>query len=153
MLEMYIHPIGIPMVMTYCILSGLAGVYTEWILKTNYRQSLHLQNVFLYTYGTLLNIVIALGVALINSSRIDLTHLFTVFSIYTWLIILSQVFNGLFMSVVIKHTSNIIRLFLISFSLIVTTVLSMIVFNIILNICFFISFGTMTSALSIYYKY
>jgi hypothetical protein len=153
MSEMYIHPIGIPMVVTYCMLSGLANVYTEWILKKNYSQSLHLQNVFLYTYGTLLNMVVTLGVILITYSAIDLTNIFNGFSIYTWLIVLSQAFNGLFMSVVIKHTSNIIRLFVISFSLIVTTILSMTIFHMTLNIWFFISFGTMFFALSLYYKY
>ena len=152
MSEMYIHPTGIPMIVTYCILSGLAGVYNEWILKTNYNESLHLQNMFIYVYGTLFNMIVALGATLINSNAIDLVNPFTGFSIYTWLIILSQAFNGLCMSVVIKHILNIIRLFVISFSLIVTTILSMMIFHITLNIWFFISFITMICALSFYYK-
>jgi hypothetical protein len=153
MSEMYIHPIGIPMVMIYCILSGLAAVYNEWILKKNYNESLHLQNVFLYTYGSFFNVIFAVGATLIASSAVHVVNPFTGFSIYTWLIILSQSFNGLFMSVIFKHTSNIIRLFVISFSLIVTTILSMMIFRITLNIWFFISFGTMTCALSLYYKH
>lgn len=153
MSEMYIHPIGVPMVVTYCMLSGSAGVYNEWVLKKNYSESLHLQNVFVYTYGTLLNMIVVLGATLINSDAIDLVNPFTGFSIYTWLIILSQAFNGLCTSVVIKHTSNVVRLFVISFSLIVTTTLSVVIFHITLNIWFFISFATMSGALSLYYKY
>ncbi len=149
--EMYIHPLGIPMIAIYCTLSGLAGVYNEWILKRNYNESIHLQNIFLYTYGTFFNLVPAVSLMIKNSQTIDHLNLFHGFSLYTWLIVFTQVLNGLFMSVVIKHSSNIIRLFVISFSLIVTTVLSLVIFHINFNIYFFISFGTMMCALSLFY--
>ncbi|CAF0958392.1 unnamed protein product [Adineta ricciae] len=146
--EMYIRPLGIPMIIIYCILSGLAGVYNEWILKRNYNESLHLQNVFLYMYGTLFNLIPTFRLLTTN---FQFNHLFHGFTFYTWIIVFTQALNGLFMSVVIKHSSNIIRLFVISFSLIVTTVLSFFIYHISLNMYFFISFITMTCALSLYY--
>jgi len=149
--EMYIRPLGIPMIVIYCTLSGLAGVYNEWILKRNYNESIHLQNIFLYTYGTFFNLIPIVSLMMINSQNIDCFYLFRGFSFYTWLIIFTQVFNGLFMSVIIKHSSNIIRLFVISFSLIVNTVLSLFIFHIHFNIYFFISFVTMICALSLFY--
>jgi probable UDP-sugar transporter A4 len=151
MQRMYIRPLGLPMIFLYCTLSGLAGVYNEWIIKKYYSESLHLQNIYLYTYGTLLNMIPAIGIPLLTSQSFNQLNLFKGFSIYTWLIILTQALNGLFMSVVIKHTSNIIRLFVISFSLIVTTVLSVIIFDLALNVYFFASFISMMFALWLYY--
>ena len=152
MKEMYIRPLGIPMIAIYCILSGLAGVYNEWILKRNYNESIHLQNIFLYTYGTFFNLIPTINSIRTTSESIYHLNLFQGFSVYTWLIVFTQVLNGLFMSVVIKYSSNIIRLFVISFSLIVTAVLSWFVFHINFNIHFFISFFTMIGAISLYYN-
>ncbi|UJR31388.1 hypothetical protein I4U23_018882 [Adineta vaga] len=151
MRRMYIRPLGLPMIFIYCTLSGFAGVYNEWILKKYYSESLHKQNIYLYTYGTLLNLIPAVGIPLLTSKSLFKLDLFKGFSFYTWLIIATQALNGLFMSVVIKHSSNIIRLFIISFSLIVTTVLSVIVFDLTLNIYFFVSFAAMMSAVYLYY--
>jgi probable UDP-sugar transporter A4 len=149
---MYIHPLGIPMIIIYCTLSGLAGVYNEWILKKYYSESLHLQNIYLYSYGTILNLIPAVSSAMIISRTGQVFNPFRGFTFYTWIIVLTQALNGLFMSVVIKHSSNIIRLFVISFSLIVTTLLSLVIFHISFNIYFFISFMTMICSLSLYYS-
>ena len=150
--EMYIRPIGVPMIAIYCTLSGLAGVYNEWILKKHYSDSLHLQNIFLYSYGTLLNFVPAMSTSLVVSHQVYFLNPFRGFSLYTWLIVLTQALNGLFMSVVMKHSSNIVRLFVISFSLIVTALLSLFIFHMSFNIYFFVSLLTMTGALSLYYS-
>lgn len=151
MSRMYINPLGFPMIFIYCTISGLAGVYNEWILKKYYSESLHIQNIYLYTYGSLLNFIPGVLIPIYTSKSFYEFNIFKGFSIYTWLIIITQSLNGLFMSVVIKHTSNIIRLFVISFSLIVTTILSVIVFNLILNIYFFMSFASLIFALYLYY--
>ena len=148
---MYIRPLGLPMILIYCTLSGLAGVLNEWILKMHYSESLHMQNVYLYTYGTLLNLIPAFGIPLLVSDSLYQVNPFKGFSIYTWLVIATQALNGLFMSVLIKHTSNIIRLFVISFSLIVTTLLSVALFHLTLNFFFISSFATMMYALWLYY--
>lgn len=140
------------MVLIYCTISGLAGVYNEWILKKYYTESLHLQNIYLYIYGSILNSIPSVAIPLVLSRSLSQINPFEGFSIYTWLVVITQALNGLFMSVVIKHTSNIIRLFVISFALIVTTVLSVIVFHMVLNFYFFISFAAMTCALWLYYS-
>lgn len=151
--EMYIRPLGISMMVIYCTLSALAGVYNEWILKRNYTESIHLQNIYLYTYGTIFNLIPAISSMMRSSQTINRWDFFHGFSIYTWLIVFTQVLNGLSMSVVIKHSSNIIRLFIISFSLIVTTVLSALVFHIDFNFYFFVSVVIMICAVSIFYTH
>ncbi|CAF1599047.1 unnamed protein product [Rotaria magnacalcarata] len=96
--KMFIRPLGLPMILLYCTLSGLAGVYNEWILKKYYTQSLHLQNIYLYTYGSLLNLVPAVGIPLLVSGSFHQLNPFEGFSIYTWLVIVTQALNGLFMA-------------------------------------------------------
>ncbi|CAF3959443.1 unnamed protein product [Rotaria sordida] len=99
MRETYIRPLGIPMIVIYCTLSGLAGVYNEWILKRNYSESLHLQNIFLYTYGTIFNLISAISMMITTSKTTNHLNLFHGFTFYTWLIVITQVLNGLIMSV------------------------------------------------------
>lgn len=152
MTKAFIRPLGLLMIFLYCTLSGLAGVYNEWILKKQYTESLHIQNIYLYTYGFLLNSIPAVGIPLISSRSFRQMNPFKGFSIYTWLVISTQALNGLFMSVVIKHTSNIVRLFVISFSLIVTTLLSVLVLHMTLNFYFFISCVAMMWALWLYHS-
>ena len=82
--EMYIRPLGLPMIIIYCTLSGLAGVYNEWILKRNYNESIHLQNIFLYTYGTILNLIPSIGLIIINFQNLTHFNLFPGFTFYTW---------------------------------------------------------------------
>lgn len=152
MTTIFIRPWGLPMVFIYCMLSGIAGVYSEWVLKKNFAESLHLQNIYLYTYGSLLNVVPAIGIPLLLTRSFRQINPFEGFSIYTWLLIATQAFNGLFMSAVMKYTSNIIRLFVIAFSLIVTTGLSVAIFHLTLNLYFFVSFAIMAFALWLYYS-
>ncbi|CAM4813872.1 unnamed protein product [Rotaria magnacalcarata] len=149
--EMYIRPLGISMIAIYCTLSGFAGVYNEWILKRNYSESLHLQNIFLYSYGTFLNLIPAISIVIANSKTIKDVNLFHGFTVYTWLLVITQVLNGLIMSIIMKYFSNIIRLFIISFSLVIAAFLSFFIFHIHFNTYFFISMVTMVCALSLYY--
>ena len=107
--KMYIRPWGIPMIIIYCTLSGFAGVYNEWILKNNYNESIHVQNIFLYSYGTIFNLIPTICLTMSRSQSINRLSFFDGFSFYTWLIVLTQVLNGLSMSIVIKYSSNIIR--------------------------------------------
>ncbi|CAF0920333.1 unnamed protein product [Rotaria sordida] len=103
MRETYIRPLGIPMIVIYCTLSGLAGVYNEWILKRNYSESLHLQNIFLYTYGTIFNLIPAISMMITTSKTTNHLNLFHGFTFYTWLIVITQVLNGLIMSVQVNY--------------------------------------------------
>lgn len=150
-MRMYIRPMGLPMILCYCTISGLAGVYNEWILKKHYSESLHIQNIYLYTYGSILNLVPAVAIPYFTVKSFRISNIIDGFSVFTWMIVFSQALNGLFMSVVIKHASNIYRLFVIAFALIVTAVLSVLFLSLTLNSYFFVSFIAMMSALYLYY--
>lgn len=56
------------------------------------------------------------------------------------------------MSAIFKYGNNITRLFIISCAMLVTTVLSMVIFNLHLNVYFCFSFVLVFVALVLYYK-
>lgn len=141
----------------YCILSGLSGVYNEYLLKRGYSECIYLQNTYLYFYGSIFNLI-AYFFETSYSSTIDgsifnsFDQFFKGFSIYTWALVATQVLNGILMSIVMKHSSNITRLFVISCSLIVTTVLSILVFSLKLNGYFYFCFSLIMISLFLYVR-
>ncbi|XP_071964082.1 probable UDP-sugar transporter protein SLC35A4 [Antedon mediterranea] len=138
---------GLALMSIYCCISGLAGVYTEYILKKHQEVSLSLQNVLLYTYGVAFNLV-----GFLWTSGFQPSSFFQGFSVWTVIIIVTQAFNGLIMSAIFKHGSNIIRLFIIASAMGVTTILSMLLFSLQLNLYFYCAFGLVIISLVLYHK-
>ncbi len=87
------------------------------------------------------------------SAMTDAFSLFHGWKIYTWMLVLTQAVTGLIMSAIFKHGNNITRLFVISCAMLVTTVLSMIIFNLQLNVFFCIAFVLILVALTLYHKH
>lgn len=67
------------------------------------------------------------------------------------MIVVTQALNGLLMSVVMKHSSNITRLFVISCSMLVNAVYSVALFNLQLTPLFFVSVFFIALAIHLYY--
>ncbi|XP_077989257.1 putative UDP-sugar transporter protein SLC35A4 [Glandiceps talaboti] len=147
--EVYITIYGLLLMLIYCANSGLAGVYTEYILKKNYQVSLHLQNVLLYIFGVIINYFTYVSSTWNESTP---TTFFQGYTSLTFIIIFTQAANGLIMSAVMKHASNIIRLFIITCAMLVTTTLSMLLFNLQLNMYYWTAFILVFMALFFYHK-
>ncbi|CAF0944399.1 unnamed protein product [Brachionus calyciflorus] len=149
--EIYITEIGLVMVLIYAFISGLSGVYNEYLLKMNNSDSIFEQNFYLYGYGCLYNFIGFYWEK--KFSKDENFEFFNGFNHYTLLIIFTQVFNGFLMSLVMKYSSNITRLFVISSSLIVTAVLSVLIFSLKLNVYFYFCFSSIMFALFLYNYY
>ncbi|NXM73796.1 S35A4 protein, partial [Serilophus lunatus] len=141
--ELHLTPVGLVLLGVYCLISGLSAVYTEAILKAQ-ALPLSLQNVFLYFFGVLLNLV---GSVWSGTEGGFLEG----FSPWVLLVVLSQALNGLIMSVVMKHSSNITRLFIISCSILVNALLSVALFNLQLTLLFFLAVACIGLAVHLYY--
>jgi len=76
----------------------------------------------------------------------------TVDDIYKLCFSVRQAMIGLIMSAIMKHASNITRLFLISSAMVVATVLSVIIFHLQLNSYFCVSFVFVFVALVLNHK-
>ncbi|XP_072167144.1 probable UDP-sugar transporter protein SLC35A4 [Diadema setosum] len=149
--EIYVTIPGLLLILIYCSISGMSGIYTEYILKKYKQVSLHQQNVFLYLFGLVFNSV---GYIMTSrgSSDDSLRGFFTGFSTWTVVIILTQSLNGMIMGYLFKHGNNIMRLFTISASMLVTTVFSVIIFSLQLNVFFYMALLSVMFALWLYYN-
>ena len=148
--EIYITELGILLMLVYCSISGLAGVYTEFILKANIADSIFIQNIYLYIYGCVFNAVGCFIETKLDNRHTEMGFL-KGFNFYTWIIVISQVYNGLAMSVLMKYSNNISKLFVISSSLVVTTILSVMIFSLKLNVFFYILFFVIILAFYLYF--
>ncbi|XP_072037884.1 probable UDP-sugar transporter protein SLC35A4 [Amphiura filiformis] len=148
----YVTTSGLILMTIYCTISGLAGVFTEYILKRHHKTPLSVQNFLLYSYGIPLNLL-----AYLVSSRASMEDaddeaqgLFEGYNTWTVIIIITQALNGLIMSAVMKHASNITRLFIISCAMVVTTLLSVELLELELNTYFCSAFALVFFALLLY---
>ncbi|OWF54134.1 probable UDP-sugar transporter protein SLC35A4 [Mizuhopecten yessoensis] len=149
--DIHVTVIGLVMMLIYCTVSGLAGVVTEYILKKNIVMSIHYQNILLYMYGIIINFCSWFFQEVDLPESETQFHLFRGYSVYTWMIVITQVTNGLIMSVIMKHASNITRLFVVSSAMLVATGLSVTVFNTNINSYFLMSLILVLVALCLYH--
>ncbi|XP_071488678.1 probable UDP-sugar transporter protein SLC35A4 [Diadema antillarum] len=149
--EIYVTIPGLLLILIYCSISGMSGIYTEYILKKYKQVSLHQQNVFLYLFGLVFN---SMGYIMTSPGSSDgsVGGFFTGFSTWTVVVILTQSLNGMIMGFLFKHGNNIMRLFTISASMLVTTVFSVIIFSLQLNVFFYMALLSVLFALWLYYK-
>ncbi|KAJ8405475.1 hypothetical protein AAFF_G00319480 [Aldrovandia affinis] len=143
--HLHISAWGILLLLTYCLISGLAAVYTELILKSQ-RLPLSLQNLFLYIFGVAVN-----GAAHLSGAGGDRGFL-EGYSAAVWVIVAGQAANGLLMSVVMKHGSNITRLFVISCSMLVNAALSWALLGLQITPVFMLAVLMIGLAAHLYYK-
>lgn len=154
---LHVSLVGLVLIVCYCFLSGMAGVYTEYILKNSSDLPLSLQNVLLYIFGVGINggsyFVHALSYEHENAGTVEINeiHLFSGFTYVTWIMIFTQAINGLIMSVIFKHSNNIARLFLVSSAMVVTTAVSVFLFHLSLNAFFCLAFLLVVFALYLYH--
>lgn len=141
--QVYISLQGLLLMVIYCLISGLSAVYTEVTLKTQ-KIPLSLQNIFLYSFGIVVNFLVHLTGGH-SSGFLD------GFSIWVVVIIISQALNGLIMSAVMKHSSNLTRLFIISFSMLVNGLLSYLLFQLQLTVLFFLAVVLIGFAVYLFY--
>ncbi|KAI3380046.1 hypothetical protein SNEBB_002056 [Seison nebaliae] len=138
----HINLTGIIFIIIYSTISGIAGTYTEYILKKNRNINIFLQNIYLYIFGILCN-----SGTILSTSSIQ----FKDFNFYVRVIIITQIFSGIVMSLIFKYSNNIVRLFVIGIATILNSFLTIVVFNYPLEAAHFISLAGITSSLFIFY--
>ncbi|KAJ1661477.1 UDP-galactose transporter Gms1, partial [Coemansia sp. RSA 25] len=104
---------GLVSVLTACVLSGLAGVYFEKVLKGS-RKSVWARNVQL----SLFSLPPALfGVLVIDGTGVRSSGFFSGYTAWTVAAISLQAFGGLLVAVVVKYADNILKGFATSISI------------------------------------
>ncbi|KAJ2889922.1 UDP-galactose transporter Gms1 [Coemansia aciculifera] len=111
---------GLVAVMTACVLSGLAGVYFEKVLKGS-RKSVWTRNVQL----SLFSLPPALfGVLVIDIKGVSTSGFFYGYTAWTVAAIALQALGGLLVAVVVKYADNILKGFATSISIVISCLVS-----------------------------
>jgi UDP-sugar transporter A1/2/3 len=137
---------GLFCVFTACVISGLAGVYFEKILKES-RTSLWVRNMQLSIFSLIPAI---LGMIFKDSHGISTLGFWYGYSKWAWAAIWCQALGGLLVSVVVKYCDNILKGFATSISIILSTVMSIILFNFEITWLFFIGASLVIAATFLY---
>ncbi|KAJ1884893.1 UDP-galactose transporter Gms1 [Kickxella alabastrina] len=117
--------VGLLAVLAACVLSGLAGVYFEKVLKGS-RKSLWTRNVQLSLFSTLPALF---GVFVVDGAGVSRDGFFHAYSPWTWGAIMCQAVGGLIVAVVVKYADNILKGFATSISIVLSCLASVWIFG------------------------
>lgn len=130
----------------YFLINSNAGVYFEKILKGS-QMSVWLRNIQLGIYGTLIGLI---GMQIKDGDKIAEKGLLFGYTSVVWIVIFMQAFGGLLVAVVVKYADNILKGFATSFSIIVSCVASVYMFNFQLSGQFLIGAALVIAAIFLY---
>jgi UDP-sugar transporter A1/2/3 len=147
---------GLFSVLAACILSGLAGVYFEKIVKNtapnkdndqerktnhalfdpeqNVKTQLWIRNIQLSLFSVLLGSVFVVGLQ--DGPAIWENGFFQNYSLLTWIVILIQAGGGLIVGLVVRYADNILKGFATSISIILSSLISYWLFDFEFTIAF-----------------
>uniref|UniRef100_A0A6G1S8L8 UDP-N-acetylglucosamine transporter n=1 Tax=Aceria tosichella TaxID=561515 RepID=A0A6G1S8L8_9ACAR len=118
--------LGLLAVVACCMSSGFSGVYFERLIKFNPHQSLWIRNFQLAMFCLLISI----GAMLYQDfSSIMTDGMLQGYSTLTWTVVFLQAFGGLIVAAVVKHADNVLKGFATSISIILSTLLSFLLFD------------------------
>jgi len=118
--------LGVLLSIVSCVLSAFGGIYSEKLLKDRPADSIHWQNVQLYVWGIVFNVL----AALLHSGRSALGERFFVgFRGWAWAVVLNNACNGLAISAILKYADNIARVYAHACAMLVTMMLSVVLFG------------------------
>ncbi|KAJ1821969.1 UDP-galactose transporter Gms1 [Coemansia sp. RSA 2675] len=140
---------GLVSVLTACMLSGLAGVYFEKVLKGS-RKSVWTRNVQL----SLFSLPPALfGVLVVDGAGVSSLGFFSGYTRWTIAAISLQAFGGLLVAVVVKYADNILKGFATSISIVLSCLVSVWLFDFHITKPFVLGTGLVVYATYMYGKY
>ncbi|XP_065637041.1 CMP-sialic acid transporter 4-like [Quercus suber] len=113
------------------LLSGLAGVYTESIMKKRPLRNINVQNFWLYFFRVIFN-----AVYIQYSDSVGNKGFFYGYSYFTVFIILNHALSGILVTMVMKYADNIVKVFSTSVAMLFLGVVSFIFFDFHLSLSF-----------------
>lgn len=139
---------GFFLCLTYAFLSALAGIFTEKMLKGS-KQSTHLQNVEIYAWSIVVNVVIGMWEKQ-QATRSPTTFLYG-FTPITWVVVINGALMGQCVSFVMKYSNNIVKVFAGCIALFISTFLSMVFTSFRPNLLLILGFGVTIVSLYLYF--
>lgn len=166
--------VALSLVLFGATLAALAGIAVEFVYKEHFSMSIHLQNAQLYAFGALANGLVVLfsssngGVdggrddkvlgedgesfAATEKSLHANDSAFRGFGLFsTWLVVLTLAAFGVVSSLIMKHLSNIAKVFNSAAGMVVVTVVSMVFLGTKVTLPFFLAAATIVASLVSFY--
>lgn len=119
--------VGLMAVVVACLISGLAGVYFEKVLKDSKQVTLWVRNVQLSFYS--LFPALFVGVIFKDGAAIAKDGFFVGFNWVVWTAITFQALGGLLVALVVNYADNIAKNFATSISIIISCFVSVYLFD------------------------
>ncbi|KAI8617353.1 UDP-N-acetylglucosamine transporter-like protein [Chytriomyces sp. MP71] len=138
--------IGLSAVAVACVLSGLAGVWFEKVLKGS-KASLWLRNTQLSFFSL---IPCLTGIIFLDGSKIAQDGLFQGYTRWTFGAIACQAIGGLIVALVVKYADNILKGFATSISIILSAVASVFLFDFQISLSFCVGASIVLYATHLY---
>merc|ERR1712062_56064 len=129
-----------------CVLSGLAGIYFEKILKGS-DVSVWMRNVQLSMLSVPFGIV---AVFFKHGNEISENGFFFGYDLFIWYLVVLNATGGLLVAVVIKYADNILKGFACSLAIILTCALSVVLFGFELSLQFVIGAAFVIGSIFLY---
>jgi len=139
--------LGFLLCLTYSILSAIAGIYTEKLLKGS-RQSTHLQNMEIYFWSVIVNYAIGVGE---RGSLWPVGGYLRGYTLLTWTIVLNGAVMGQCVSFVMKYSNNMVKVFASCTALFISTFLSVLFTDFQMNLLLMIGFLVAVTSLYLYF--
>lgn len=118
---------GLVLSVVSCMLSACGGIYSEKLLKDKAKDSIHWQNVQLYFWGVVFNLV---GSLLKDPTVLwQDAGLLQGYNKWAVAVVLNNAFNGLAISAILKYADNIARVYAHAAAMLTTMVLSVFLFG------------------------
>jgi len=138
---------GIILCIIVSIMSPAAGIATEWIMKKSNMKNepLHSQNMHLYFFGILFNII-----GYIIDTQPDKSF----FDGHSWTsaaVILSYAFTGLMVSLIMKYADNMVKIYAVAVSMALTLLISVLLFEEKATVDMFYGITVITLSIFIYF--
>ncbi|XP_054827745.1 CMP-sialic acid transporter [Eublepharis macularius] len=136
--------IGFGAIAVAVLCSGFAGVYFEKVLKSS-DTSLWVRNIQMYLSGIAVTLA---GVYMYDGTQVMEKGFFHGYTHYVWFVIFLSSVGGLYTSIVVKYTDNIMKGFSAAAAIVLSTVASVILFGLQITVPF--SLGALLVCISIY---
>eukprot|EP01084_Bolivina_argentea_P267202 453524_1 len=131
--QMYIlWPAGPSLKVVNVVLKCISCILTEWIYKKyGKNRSMHVDNLSMYFWGVLANLFQYYCTKKDVGGKLSITlkYLINEFNIYTYLLIVVNVAQGLCISFILKYFNNIVKLMMFAASIVLIGVLTYIIFD------------------------
>jgi len=134
------------------LLSAFAGVYTEFLMKKN-DDSLHWQNIQLYSFGVLFNVLRLTAEDLSSNFHNGAWPIimFDGYTFITYLVVANLAFSGLLVSFVMKYADTIAKVFATSLAMMMTPFAAYLLFDLKPSLALLIGISIACMAVHLYY--